>query len=66
MSEHDEMKEQLDRIEVKLDLLTKALGFKVVSRCEDPFHRLSWSQRGNQECSVCGGFSSDTPHIVKL
>lgn len=52
MSEHSELIEKLDRIEIKIDLLIKASGFRII-RCEDIYHQIKWQGR---ECPSCKAF----------
>lgn len=63
VSEHEEMREQLDRIEVKMDLLAKALGYVISKDCEDLYHKSREWQ--TNVCPTCGDFKR-TWHLKKI
>ena len=68
MGEHEDMQEALHRIETKLDLLTKALGFRVVACCKDDYHShgaLSSRFVAQYKCPTCGDWSG-APYITKI
>jgi rRNA maturation endonuclease Nob1 len=57
MSEHEEIKETLSRIEIKLDLLHRIMGYKVIS-CDDTDYHKSF-QIKHKECPTCGGYGRE-------
>jgi len=64
MSEHDEMRSDLRRIETKLDLLmqavTKTHSIEFHMTCDDDYHRKStW---GQAKCPSCGDWEP-RPHL---
>jgi len=74
MGEHEDMQETLHRIETKLDLLTKALGFRVVACCKDDYHSLTSRRErllaeearvAQYKCPTCDDWSG-APYITKI
>jgi hypothetical protein len=64
MSEHEDIKDDLKRIETKLDLLIKAFGFRIVQCCKDDYHRVRWASPSNK-CPTCDDWSG-APYITKI
>lgn len=65
MSEHEELKEQLDRIEIKQDLILKALGFRASKDCEDPYHKRRQKEWLAEVCPTCDDYSRNW-HLKKI
>lgn len=60
MSEHQELIDQLSRVEKKLDLImtamTKLHGVDFQLECKDPYHRNHAMQ--HRPCRECGGYEA--------